>query len=157
MEISPESWSWIWLAAAALFITGETFVAGTFILIPFGLSAILAMILALMGAPIYAGWLVFLIGGTLLFIFFWKKNKKARDALGSPPGAGHDRLIGSHAKVLESVNTEAIDPGLIQVGGEQWRAISASGSLPVGTLVEVTEIRGTRAIVRSLSMEESEN
>ena len=41
MEISPESWSWIWLAAAALFITGETFVAGTFILIPFGISAIL--------------------------------------------------------------------------------------------------------------------
>ena len=66
-------------------------------------------------------------------------------------------MIGSHAKVLESVNTEAINPGLIQVGGEQWRAISANGSLPVGTLVEVTEIRGTRAIVRSLSMEESEN
>ena len=58
MEISPESWSWIWLAAAALFITGETFVAGTFILIPFGISAILAMILALLGAPVYVGWLV---------------------------------------------------------------------------------------------------
>jgi len=58
--------------------------------------------------------------------------------------------------VLKPVDTEAIGPGLIQVGGEQWRAISANGSLSVGTLVEVIEIRGTRAIVRSLPKEESD-
>jgi membrane protein implicated in regulation of membrane protease activity len=78
MEISPESWSWIWLVAAAFFITGETFVAGTFILIPFGFSALLAMILALMGAPVYVGWLVFLIAGTSFFIFFGERTKKRR-------------------------------------------------------------------------------
>jgi membrane protein implicated in regulation of membrane protease activity len=156
MEISPESWSWIWLVAAAFFITGETFIAGTFILIPFGFSAILAMILALMGAPVYVAPLVFLIAGTSFFIFFWRKNQKAQNSLESPPGAGHDRLIGSHAMVLKPVDAEAIGPGLIQVGGEQWRAISANGSLPVGTLVEVTEIRGTRAIVRPLPKEESD-
>ena len=46
MDVNPETWRWIWLVIAAALITGEMFVAGTFILIPFGLSAVVAMILA---------------------------------------------------------------------------------------------------------------
>ena len=38
MDASPETWRWIWLAAAVVLIAGEMAVPGTFILIPFGIE-----------------------------------------------------------------------------------------------------------------------
>ena len=70
MDVTPDTWRWIWLAIAAVLITGEMFVAGTFILIPFGLSAAVAMILAFLGVPLLINWLVFVgLGGALFSSF----------------------------------------------------------------------------------------
>ncbi|MFT5531482.1 MAG: hypothetical protein ACI91O_001509, partial [Candidatus Poriferisodalaceae bacterium] len=46
MDTDPETWRWVWLAASVVLVAGEMAVPGTFILIPFGLSALVAMILA---------------------------------------------------------------------------------------------------------------
>ena len=95
MDVDPDTWRWIWLVIAAALITGEMFVAGTFILIPFGISAAVAMVLAFFGAPLVVDWIVFVGLGGALFSVFWRRSRISIAAMESPPGAGHDRLIGA--------------------------------------------------------------
>ena len=148
MDVNPETWRWIWLVIAAALITGEMFVAGTFILIPFGLSAVVAMILAFLGAPLIVGWIVFVGLGGALFSVFWRRSRVSMAAMKSPPGAGHDRLIGAYGRTIEGISGDPATSGLVKVGGEEWRAISDFGAIDAGSTVEITEIRGTRVVVR---------
>ena len=69
MDITPDTWRWIWLVIAAALITGEMFVAGTFILIPFGISAAVAMVLAFFGAQLIVDWIVFVVSEAHFFRF----------------------------------------------------------------------------------------
>ena len=71
MDVSPETWRWIWLVIAGVLIAGEMFVAGSFILIPFGISAAVAMVMAFFGAPLILDWVVFVGLGAVLFCVFW--------------------------------------------------------------------------------------
>jgi len=148
MDITPDTWRWIWLVIAAVLITGEMFVAGTFILIPFGLSAAVAMVLAFFGAPLIVDWIVFVGLGGVLFSVFWRRSRISMAAMKSPPGAGHDRLIGALGRTIESISDDPATSGLVKVGGEEWRAISDLGSIDSGSTVEIIEIRGTRVVVR---------
>jgi membrane protein implicated in regulation of membrane protease activity len=151
MDATPDTWRWIWLMIAGVLITGEMFVAGTFILIPFGLSASVAMVMAFFGAPLLLDWIVFVGLGGLLFSVFWKKSRVSMAAMKSPPGAGHDRLIGVLGRTLEAIPADPAESGLIKVGGEEWRAISDVGPISSGSTVEIMEIRGTRVVVRATS------
>ncbi|MCS5674265.1 MAG: hypothetical protein NZ605_04595 [Acidimicrobiales bacterium] len=151
MDATPDTWRWIWLMIAAVLITGEMFVVGTFILIPFGLSASVAMVMAFFGAPLLIDWIVFVGLGSLLFSIFWKKSRASMAAMKSPPGAGHDRLIGVLGRTLETIPADPAESGLIKVGGEEWRAISDVGPISSGSTVEIMEIRGTRVVVRATS------
>ena len=104
MDVDPDTWRWIWLVIAAALITGEMFVAGTFILIPFGISAAVAMVLAFFGAPLVVDWIVFVGLGGALFSVFWRRSRISIAAMKSPPGAGHDRLIGAFGRTIESIS-----------------------------------------------------
>ncbi len=153
MDLTPDTWRWIWLAIAGVLIAGEMFVAGTFILIPFGISASVAMVLAFMGAPLLVDWIVFVVLGGVLFSLFWRKSRASIAAMQSPPGAGHDRLIGVLGMTLKDIPADPVSSGLVKVGGEQWRAISDHGPVDSGSTVEIIEIRGTRLVVRATSNE----
>ena len=48
--MDPEAWRWIWLGAAALFVMGEIAMPGAFFLLPFGVGATAATIVAFAGA-----------------------------------------------------------------------------------------------------------
>ena len=111
MDATPDTWRWIWLMIAAVLITGEMFVVGTFILIPFGLSASVAMVMAFFGAPLLIDWIVFVGLGCLLFSIFWKKSRASMAAMKSPPGAGHDRLIGVLGRTLETIPADPAESG----------------------------------------------
>ncbi|MEC8922408.1 MAG: NfeD family protein [Actinomycetota bacterium] len=156
MDATPDTWRWIWLVIAAALITGEMFVAGTFILIPFGLSAAVAMVLAFLGVPLLINWIVFVGLGGVLFSMFWKRSRASLAAMKSPPGAGHDRLIGVLGRTLEDVSADPAESGVVKIGGEEWRAISDAGPISSGTTVEIMEIRGTRVVVRATSEKGSE-
>jgi len=147
VDTSPETWRWIWLAAAMVFITGEMAVPGTFILIPFGLSAIVAMILAFAGVHLAIGWAVFVLLGGALFTLFWKMSRRSMDEMADPEGAGSDRLLGARGRLIAGVPDDPADSGLVKLGGEEWRAVSDTGPLEEGTVVTVTAVRGTRVVV----------
>ena len=71
----------------------------------------------------------------------------------SPPGAGHDRLIGALGRIIESISGDPATSGLVKIGGEEWRAVSDFGPIAAGSTVEITEIRGTRVVVRKTAEE----
>ena len=139
MDVSPETWRWIWLVIAGVLIAGEMFVAGSFILIPFGISAAVAMVMAFFGAPLILDWVVFVGLGAVLFSVFWKKSRKSMAAMESPPGAGHDRLIGALGQALEDIPDGPSSSGLVKTGGEEWRAISDSGPILSGSVIEIID------------------
>ena len=151
MDTSPETWRWIWLAAATLLIAGEMAVPGTFILIPFGLSAAVAMIIAFTGGSLILGWLVFVILGGALFTLFWKLSRKSMTGMAPPDGAGSARLLGAEGRVIEAVPVDPSGSGLVKLAGELWRAVSVTGPLDEGAIVEVTAVRGTRVVVRPVA------
>ena len=154
MDVSPETCRWIWLVIAGVLIAGEMFVAGSFILIPFGISAAVAMVMAFFGAPLILDWVVFVGLGAVLFSVFWKKSRKSMAAMESPPGAGHDRLIGALGQALEDIPDGPSSSGLVKTGGEEWRAISDSGPIPSGSVIEIIEVRGTRVVVQMASVKD---
>jgi membrane protein implicated in regulation of membrane protease activity len=153
VDTSPETWRWIWLVAAVTLVAGELAVPGTFILIPYGLSALVAMVLAFAGLHIVYGWLVFVVLGTALFTLFWRMSRNSMRGMEPPKGAGADRLLGATGRVVQAVPADPASSGLVKLAGEEWRAISDDGSLAEGTIVEVTEVRGTRVVVRSAPSE----
>jgi len=154
MDVSPETWRWIWLVIAGVLIAGEMFVAGSFILIPFGISAAVAMVMAFFGAPLILDWVVFVGLGAVLFSVFWKKSRKSMAAMESPPGDGHDRLIGALGQALEDIPDGPSSSGLVKTGGEEWRAISDSGPILSGSVIEIIEVRGTRVVVQMASVKD---
>ena len=154
MDVSPETWRWIWLVIAGVLIAGEMFVAGSFILIPFGISAAVAIVMAFFGAPLILDWVVFVGLGAVLFSVFWKKSRKSMAAMESPPGAGHDRLIGALGQALEDIPDGPSSSGLVKTGGEEWRAISDSGPILSGSVIEIIEVRGTRVVVQMASVKD---
>ena len=87
MDATPDTWRWIWLMIAAVLVTGEMFVAGTFILIPFGISASVAMVMAFFGAPLLIDWIVFVGLGGVLFSFFLEKKQTVYGRYGIASGS----------------------------------------------------------------------
>lgn len=138
----------VWLALTALFLIGEIFIAGTFCLGPFGVSAAVAMVLALLGVPIAIQWAVFIIGGGLLFWWALRWGQRFQKGQGLPVGIGADRLVGEVGRVITDIPASATSAGRVRLGGEEWAAESGTGeAIDTDAIITVLEVRGTRVIV----------
>lgn len=152
LGVDLDVWPWVWLFVAMVFtLTEVTVLGGSFILLPFGLSAFFAAILGFYDAPIEAQWAMFVGGGAVFWVAFYRW---ARRFLVSelPPGVGADRLVGMTATVTVAVSpADTARGGRISVDGEIWGAISgADCDLSEGTRVRITAMQGTRVVVEPL-------
>jgi membrane protein implicated in regulation of membrane protease activity len=148
MEI--EIW-WIWMIIAALFIVGEIFTQGFFILW-FGVGAAVAGVLALFGLGI--GWQLaaFVVVSGVLFVV--SRRFAERFSKKQPPGIGADRFIGLEGIVLEEIDNTK-NSGRVRVQKDEWRADSETGGIiPVGERVKVTRMDGTHLVVTVIRKEE---
>jgi membrane protein implicated in regulation of membrane protease activity len=153
LGIDLDIWPWVWLGVAVLFAIVElTLLAGSFVLLPFAVSAFAASLLGFYDVPIEIQWLVFLAGGGLLWLALYRFLKKWVGNSDLQPGVGADRLLG-----LEGIVTATIDPddtdrrGRVTTHGEIWGATSHDGRvLPNGTKVRVVAVNGTRVVVEPL-------
>ncbi len=144
----PVVWGGIWLAAAATLGIGEMLAAGTFWLAPFAIAAVPAAIVSFIGLPIAVGWIVFLVGSVLAFLGIRPLAKRLDIDVPPIPGIGANRLIGQEATVTEGIPAGAEQTGMIKAGGETWTALSATElGLPVGTAVQIVQVRGTKVMV----------
>ncbi|MEE3274828.1 MAG: NfeD family protein [Actinomycetota bacterium] len=147
--MDPEVWRWVWLATAAVFIVGEITVAGTFFLLPFGLGAAVAAVFAFSGAGSATGWIIF-VSVSLVATIAVRPIVRRLNETGDPVKVGAERLIGQTGVVISDLSADADRMGTVRVGREEWHAESHDGAdLPAGTAIEVTNILGTRAIVRN--------
>jgi membrane protein implicated in regulation of membrane protease activity len=138
-------WFWVWAALAAVLIVGEIFTAG-FFLLPFGLGAAAAAVLALVGASLGWQWGVFLALSAVLLLSL--RRFADRITHEPPEKVGVDRLIGKEGVVIDTIESDD-GTGRVRVEREEWRADSAESQiLAVGTHVVVERVSGTHLIVR---------
>lgn len=141
---------WLWFGFAALFIVGEVFTEG-FFLLWFGVGAAVSGVLALTGVGPAVQWAVFVVvSGVLLAV---SRRFAERFTHKQPPGIGADRLIGRRGIVLEQIDTIQ-NVGKVRIDKEEWRAESDDESvIESGVRVEVLRLDGTHAVVRALKEE----
>jgi len=136
---------WLWMALAAIFVVGEIFTAG-FFLLWFGIGAAVAGISALIGlGPAWQLGAFVVVSGVLFAV-----SRKLADKITKkqPPGVGADRFIGKEGIVLEEIDNEK-NTGRVRLKSEDWRADSETDEIiPKGTRVGVTGLDGTHLIVR---------
>jgi len=124
-----------------------------------GVTAFVAALLGFYDVAIEVQWAVFLVGGAVLWIAFYRWAKKfLRDHV-LPPGVGAERLVGMTGTVTESIVPD--DParrGRIAVVGEVWGAlVTGGGALAEGTKIRITSMQGTRVIVEPVDNEGDSN
>ncbi len=142
---------WIWMALAAVFVVGEMFTAG-FFLLWFGVGAAAAGLLALLGLsfPWQLGAFV-VVSGVLLAV---SRRFADRFSKKQPPGIGADRFIGLKGLVLEEIDN-ANNTGRVRLQKEEWRADSDGDVvIPVGARVEVVRLDGTHLVVKRIEEKE---
>ena len=138
---------WLWMALAVIFIIGEIFTAGFFILW-FGVGAAIAGLLAIAGLGAGWQWGAFIIvSGVLLAV---SRKFAERFTKKQPPGIGADRFIGKQGTVLEEIDN-AKNIGRVRLGKEEWRAEADKDEIiAVGDRVQVVKLDGTHLVVKTL-------
>jgi membrane protein implicated in regulation of membrane protease activity len=136
----------LWIIAACAFGVGELLTT-SFFLAPFGVGALVAALVAAIGAPAVLAWATFLIVSLLML---WVVRPIARSHRRMPPQirTGTAALVGRQAVVLERIaNREAV--GCVRIDGEVWtaRAYDDEQIIEAGTPVQIVEIRGATALV----------
>ena len=141
-----ELW-WVWVIIGVVFIIGEIFTAG-FFLIWFGIAAIIAGIIAFFELSIVWQGVAFVIISAILLA--GTRRLANRFTKKQPPGIGADRFIDKTGVVLEEIDNDK-NTGRIRVEEDEWRADSLEGSIiPQSSKVQVVRVEGTHMIVKKI-------
>jgi membrane protein implicated in regulation of membrane protease activity len=136
----------LWLIAAIVFGVGEILTTGL-VLAPFALGAVLAAVVAAMGASDLIGLIVFL---AVAIAALSALRPIARRHMRQPPRlrTGAAALVGRNATVLDRIANDD-DIGSVRLDGETWRARAYDDDdvFEPGARVQVIEIRGVTAVV----------
>lgn len=150
-----EQLAWIpWLILGVALIVAEIFTLG-FVLLWFGIGAVAAAVVGLLGGGIFLQFLVFAIvsialtamSRTILAKYFYHDDKNAMKS-------GVDALPGKIGTVSEA-SKGALNEGAVKVFGSIWTAypIEGESELIAGEKVEVVEVRGSSIYVRRITKE----
>jgi len=142
----PEQWRWVWMVATAVFLLGEMASPGSFFLLPFGIGAAAATVLAFLDVSVAVEWVVFVAVSVGVFAAL-RPLARRLDQQGTVTGVGAKRLIGEIGSVIEPIGGHG-DLGMVRVHREEWRAETVDEApLETGTRVRVVEVKGTRVVV----------
>ena len=143
---SPDGLRWMWVIAAVIFTAGEMHTPGAFVLAPFALGALAAAAAAFADIGATGEWIAFIVVSVAALAALRPLANKL-GVEGEGHGIGSRRLIGQNATVLHEIPGHG-ELGLVRVHREEWRAESFNGQpIPVGAVVRVAEVEGTRVIV----------
>jgi len=144
------SWTWFWVILSAILVVGEIFTAGFFIL-PFGIGAAAAALVAWLGFGLVWQWATFLIVSIPSLLLL--KQFADRVTEGADLRVAADRVLDKVGIVLEEVQPHGFT-GRVRVGSEEWRAASeGEEKIPEGASVEVLRVDGTHLVVRPRSVQ----
>lgn len=141
---------WIWMAIAAFFVIAEIFTMG-FFLLWFGVGALAAGILAILGLGM--GWQLAAFVVVSFVLFAISRSFAERFTKTQPPGIGADRFINKKGVVIEELDNIK-NTGRVRIGKDEWRADSETEEIiPVGKTVEVVSVEGTHLVVKTIKEE----
>ena len=134
----------VWLALLVVFLAAEAATV-SMVSLWFAVSALVALLVALLGGP---GWLqgtLFLVISAVLLALLRPLVK--RYVTPRITATNVDSVIGSTGLVTTAIdNVSAV--GQVKLGAMEWTARSTSGQLiPVGTRVRVDKIEGVKVYV----------
>ena len=133
---------WLWLLVIIILSAIETSTI-SLVCVWFILSALVSLILSILGVNFYICFTVFVLLGVILMLTTRKsllkllKVKKEKTNL--------DRIIGKKGVVTEDITKDNI--GEVKVEGKKWSAYSTE-ELPKGTYVQVLEINSVKLNVK---------
>ena len=156
LGLDPDVWPWIWLGASVVFALVElAFVGGSFIILPWAVSAFIASILAFYGVPVEVQWTVFVFGGAILFFILYRWAQRFMRDTPKPPGVGADRLVGMTGIVTIDISPDDEDrKGRVRIESEVWGALAdGDGGIAAGQRVKVLAMKGTRVVVTPVVVE----
>ena len=139
----------VWLLLLVVFLAAEAATV-SMVSLWFAVSALVALLVALLGGP---GWLqgtLFLVISAVLLALLRPLVK--RYVTPRITATNVDSVIGSTGLVTTAIdNVSAV--GQVKLGAMEWTARSTSGQpIPVGTLVKVDKIEGVKAYVTPSEM-----
>lgn len=159
LGIDLDAWPWIWLVTAVVFALIElTIVGGSFIILPWSLSAFVAAILAFYDVSIEVQWAVFVFGGVALFLalYRWAQGFMRKHTM--EPGVGADRLIGLVGTVTSPIDPADTDRrGRVTIESEVWGVVDPPREFAQGERVRITGTRGTRVIIESVGTDDNDS
>lgn len=135
----------IWLILMVVFLAVEAICAIHLVSIWFAAGALVAMLVALMGAATWLQVMLFVIVSGGLLAMLWPLVRKHLNPHLTKTNI--DAVIGSTGLVTVAIdNLEA--HGQVKLGAMEWTARSSSGEpIPEGTKVRVDRIEGVKAFV----------
>ncbi|MBR7091155.1 MAG: NfeD family protein [Clostridia bacterium] len=143
-----DAWIWIWLSVVCCSAILE-FVSMQMISIWFVAGGIVALILAIIGGV--ASWIQIVVFITLSMILLLSFRKLALKCLlrNTNTKTNIDSIIGRETTLIDDISLD--NTGAVKVNGVVWTAIAESDNItiPAGTLVVISEIRGNKLIVRT--------
>ncbi len=139
-----ELWRWVWTILAVVMIVGEMFTAG-FFLLPFGVGAGAAAILAWFEAGPAAQWITFFVV-SIISLFYVRRFVHHQDDY-EPTPVGSNRYLHAKAIVLDTIDP-ATGSGMVRMDAEKWRATTEGEVIETGARVKVLRITGSRLVVR---------
>ena len=134
----------IWLVLIVAFLMAEASTV-TMISLWFAGGSLAAMLVSLLGGPVWLQILVFLAVSSILLTLLRPLVRKHITPKITKTNV--DAVIGTTGLVTVAIdNVSAV--GQVKLGGMTWTARSASGeAIPEGTLIRVERIEGVKAIV----------
>src|SRR5262249_41031646 len=135
----------LWAIGAVVLAIGELFTPGLFFLAPVALAALIAAVVAALGAGAVIQVIVF-IACSLASLAVLRPIARAHVHLPALVRTGTAALVGAKATVLQRVDS---DGGRVRIGGEEWtaRPYLEGQVFEPGARVEVVEIKGATALV----------
>src|SRR5215203_3609616 len=158
LGLDPDVWPWIWLGAAVVFALVELMVVGgSFIILPWAVSAFIAAILAFYDVPVEVQWTVFVFGGAILFFILYRWAQRFMRDTPRVPGVGAGRLVGMTGIVMTEIAPDDHDrTGRVRIEGEVWGALAdGDGGIAIGQRVKVLAMQGTRVVVAPFVADDS--
>lgn len=134
----------VWLVLLVVFLAAEAATV-SMVSLWFAVSALVALLVALLGGP---GWLqgtLFLVISAVLLALL--RPLVRRYISPRITATNVDSVIGSTGLVTAAIDNVSA-AGQVKLGAMEWTARSTSGQpIPVGTLVKVDRIEGVKAFV----------
>jgi membrane protein implicated in regulation of membrane protease activity len=113
-------------------------------------GAVIGMVAALLGLPVFVQVLAALAASTAMLAFVRPAFVKRLHG-GPELSLGHGKLVGTRGLVTEEIT--GLAPGRIKAGGELWTALPYDENLRIapGETVEILQIKGATAYVHPVA------